>query len=494
MTLYEPGAAEPFEPEIQDLSLLQKALAREAERYRTLYAVAPVALLTTDPFGKVVEANASAGVCFQMEKRFLVGKPLLSYVVPEQRRRVRAWMLDLVRRGAVGTASARMTRRSGIAFDASLTATPFDDEIWWAILDETAERRAEESLWELNRELDALAAQRVQELHAVYDALPFGIAVVDAGTRHLHGANRRAAEILRHWDGKLPALDARSPRDIWGIRRALAGEPVPREPTRLQTDAGREIVLARLAVPLHDAGGAIVGAVLIFDEISERSDRDVADAEFVENAAHQLRTPITAIAIAAAALEAGAKDEPAERERFIAHIARESERMARVIDALLGLARIQRGGAGLVVGLVPLRTLLEEIVAETRVRDNVTVVVECPDDLAAVGEEPMLREAIANVVANAAAHTFAGSIRISAHRKAANVVLEVADSGPGVSPAVGDRIFERFFRGEEARRSGAGLGLAIAAEATRANRGRLELVEGAKGATFRFTLRGAKLL
>ncbi|MFL5928314.1 MAG: ATP-binding protein [Gaiellaceae bacterium] len=493
MTLHEHGAAEPSEASSAVPSLLRNALTREQERYRMLYAVAPVALMTTDLFGKVVDANAAAGDCFQIEKRFLVGKPVLSYVVPEQRRRVRTWMLDLVRRGAVGTASARMTRRSGVVFDASLTATPFEDEVWWGIVDETAQRQAEESLWELNRELEARAAQRVHELHALYDALPVGIAVVDAGTWHVHGTNRRAAEILRHWDGKLPAFDAGAPRDIWGIGRVLAGETVPREPTRLQTAAGQEIVLARLAAPLHDATGAIVAAVLVFDEVSAR-DRDVADAEFVENAAHQLRTPITAIAIAAAALEAGAKDEPDERERFIAHIARESDRMARVIDALLGLARIQRGGAGLIVGLVPLGTLLEEIVAETRVRDDVTVVVDCPDDLAAVGEEPMLREAITNVVANAAAHTAAGSIRISARRDAANVVLDVADSGPGISAAVGDRIFERFYRAEEGRRSGAGLGLAIAAAATRANRGTLELVEAAEGATFRFTLPGAKLL
>ena len=89
MTLYEPGAAEPSEGAIGDLTLLQNAHAREVERYRTLYAFAPVALITTDLFGKVVEANAAAGDCFQIEKRFLVGKPVLSYVVPEQRRRLR---------------------------------------------------------------------------------------------------------------------------------------------------------------------------------------------------------------------------------------------------------------------------------------------------------------------------------------------------------------------------------------------------------------------
>ena len=73
--------------------------------------------------------------------------------------------------------------------------------------------------------------------------------------------------------------------------------------------------------------------------------------------------------------------------------------------------------------------------------------------------------------------------------------LEVADSGPGVPAAIRGRIFDRFVRSDDdGGRGGAGLGLAIAAEAAVANRGSLELVDTDEGATFRFTLPGAKLL
>jgi signal transduction histidine kinase len=269
---------------------------------------------------------------------------------------------------------------------------------------------------------------------------------------------------------------------------------VPREVSPVTTPEGDAVVLELSATPLHDEQGAIVAVALTFDDLTERERRDRADAQFVENAAHQLRTPVTAIAIATAALEAGAKDDPDERERFIAHVARESERMARLVDALLGLARLQRGGARPLVALAPVAPLVNEIVETVHVRRGVQFALECPPEVALVGDGPMLREAIANVVQNAAAHTDSGSIRVSARLAGEHAIIEVTDTGPGVPPEDRGRVFERFFQVGRGRRVGAGLGLAIAAEAVRANGGTLELVDSGPGATFRFTLPGAKIL
>ena len=463
-----------------------EAIVRDAERYATLFEAAPIPFVTTDLAGKILDANPAAGDCLQIEPRFLVGKPIVSFVVAEDRRPFRTWMLEQSRRGVPGVTSVRMERRSHIAFDAEVRLTPGVEELVWAFLDVTEERTAEGLVWELNRDLEARVAARARDLHALHEDLPLAVTIVDVETRAVRSANRRAREILGPTGSAADLL--------WPVDRVLDGERLVREVRRIQTDDERRLDLELTAVPLRDGEGNMDAVAFVFDEVSHLLRREAADARFVDNAAHQLRTPITAIAIAAAALQAGAQDDPAERERFVGHITRESDRMARVIDALLGLARVQRSGAGLLMAIVPLAPLLDDIVAETPLRDQVEVIVECPSNTAVVGDGSMLREAFANVIRNAAAHTTSGSIRIAGRTNADKVIVDVADSGPGIPEEEREHIFERFFRGHGGGRDGAGLGLAVAAEAVQVNGGSLELVESGNGATFRFTLPGAKLL
>jgi len=485
-----------------DVASVVDSSDRTTDRYRRLHDLAPIGLITTDANGKVIEANPAASASLDIDMRHLVGKPIFSFVVPEQRRDVRSWMVDLRRHGAEGELTVRMTRRSGVSFDAHVRLALLEREMAWTFVDVTVERQAEERLWEVNRQIDSLVARRVRELRSAYAELPVGVAIVDADTRRVRGKNRRAEEILEPWGGLIPGLEAAASdrsgaeqdSDPWHVDRALAGTRVWRNERRLRAPMGGEVVLELSSSPLHDDDGTVVAAVLSFDDVSERRKRDMADAEFVENAAHQLRTPITAVAIAAAALAAGAKDEPDERDRFVAHIARESDRMARAIESLLALARIQRGGSALLVSVVPLEPFLRDIVDETNPRPGVEIKIVCATDLAIVGDASILREAIANVVRNAALHTVAGEIRLTAQRRHSNTILDVADTGPGIPAEVRPRIFERFYQGRNGSRGGAGLGLSIAAEAARANGGALELLETAVGTTFRFTLRGAKLL
>lgn len=488
-----------IEAELDELSLLQLATKREADRYRTMFESAPVAFIATDAFGKILEANTAASELLAIDPRFLAGKPLPTYVTADERGRFRRWIIDLYRGRVSDAFAARMIRRSGVTFEAHISATPADGEIWWAIVDATAGEQAEERTWALNRHLDAIVASQVGELQALYDELPVGIAIVDAATRRVHSRNRRALEILRPWGGALPGLE---PSECDGpivrnqlIDRALAGEPAEREVNTVPAPGGGAVVLALSATPLREADGTVVAAALTFDDLSERERRELADAQFVDNAAHQLRSPITAIAAATAALVAGAKDDPEERERFITHIERESTRMGRLVDALLALARLQRGAARPPLSLIPVRPLFENILADRRAHPGVDIVVHCRDDVAFLGDEGMSREAIANVVDNALSYTQAGAIRLTARRDGESTVIEVADTGPGIEPSVRERVFERFFQaGPKDGHKGSGLGLAIAAEATRGSGGTLELLNSSPGTTLRFTFLGAKLL
>jgi signal transduction histidine kinase len=245
------------------------------------------------------------------------------------------------------------------------------------------------------------------------------------------------------------------------------------------------------AAPFTVGGGAVV----VIDDMTHRDRIERADAEFVENAAHQLRNPIAAIASSVAALDAGAAEDERERARFLGHVARESDRLGALVDSLLTLARLQRGIARPLVELVPLRKLLDDILASLAVDRAVEFLVECDERLAVVSDREMLGQALGNVLTNATEHS-SGQIRIRARLQGPDVVVEVSDDGPGIPEDVRERIFERFFRGAGSGGRGSGLGLAIARAATRAAHGQLELLEArdGEGATFRFTVPGAQLL
>jgi signal transduction histidine kinase len=214
----------------------------------------------------------------------------------------------------------------------------------------------------------------------------------------------------------------------------------------------------------------------------------------VTNAAHQLRNPITAIASVVAALEAGAKDDRETLDQFVAHIARDTTRMIRTVESLLQLARLQRDGRAPELTLVPLRSLLEDAAAQAATAAGVEVVVECNADVGATTNEGLALEILETLVANAAEHTREGTIALRGRLDGSYALVDVADTGSGVSAGDEERIFERFYSG--APRGGAGLGLAIARDAATALGGKLEYVgtTDGRGATFRLSIPGARLI
>jgi signal transduction histidine kinase len=332
------------------------------------------------------------------------------------------------------------------------------DELYWSVSDLAETRIADE-------ELETLASQ-----------LPVGAMLVRRDGA-IVWANDRARKLLRADGGLLPED---SP-----ARAALSGETI--RGRRYRASDGRVVEIT--AAPVASGRGSVV---VVLTDATERDRLERADADFVQNAAHQLRTPIAAIASSVAALEAGARDEPKERDRFLAHIGRESERIALLVAALLNLAYLQRGNGGPSAKLLPLRGLIAEVLDACGVG---AAHVECPPEVAVVANRDLLVQALANVVSNAHEHSGAGRIDIRAALAGKSVVVDVTDSGPGVPRDARDRVFERFYSAGSPRRKGSGLGLAIARSATEAGHGTLELLpqRDGEGASFRFTLPGARL-
>jgi PAS domain S-box-containing protein len=494
------GGDEELARDFEDLVSMHEAVRSDARRYRALFEAAPVALVVTDASLRILEANTAATALLQVDLRYLLGKPLPAFVDPPDRREIRVWHHRLTVEGAPQAANIRMRRRGGVAFEASVTVTDGTGELYWTIRDRTEDAQAEARLWELNRELEQRVATQSAELEELVEQLPVGVAVLDADGA-LAWMNRRAAEIVvappahrpsGRWRIGVTAPDGTEiPDDELPTTRALRGETVAGVRLHFRRPDGTWATAQVSAAPRTTRGGVVV----VLDDVTQRDRIERADAEFVENAAHQLRNPIAAIASSVAALEAGAKDDEAERERFLAHVSRESTRLGRLVDSLLMLSGLQRGVAGPLVELVPLRPLLEEVVASLGL-SAAPVAVECDESLAVVSDREMLAQALGNVLANAVEHGGPDEVRIAARLEGSDVIVDVADHGPGIPLDARERIFERFFRGPRSSTAGSGLGLAIAQAAVRAAHGRLELLDAreAEGTTFRLTIPGALLL
>ena len=237
-----------------------------------------------------------------------------------------------------------------------------------------------------------------------------------------------------------------------------------------------------------------LSAVLVFTDISERERRERAEREFVTNAAHELRTPLTAITSAVEVLQAGAKDNVDERDRFLGHIERESARLGRLARALLVLARAQTREEAPRMRPVAVRRLLEVVAGGLAPAEGVTIEVRCDDDLAVLGEQDLVEQVIVNLAANAVKHTNRGRIVLTARRTADRwVAIEVIDSGGGIAADERERVFDRFYRAGDRDADGFGLGLAIVRQAVRALGGRVELdAAPGGGTTARITLPAAQ--
>jgi signal transduction histidine kinase len=217
-------------------------------------------------------------------------------------------------------------------------------------------------------------------------------------------------------------------------------------------------------------------ALLVVADVSARERRRRADREFVDNAAHELRAPLAVITSSIERLQAGARDVPEKRDRFLDHIQRESARLNRLTDSLLGLARVQSYEEDPRFEQIALRELLEEVIGGLQVHRGVELALECPADLIAMTSRDLLEHAVSNVATNAARYTECGGILIRAFAEDELVMLEVNDTGAGISPQELEQVFRRFYRGARARAApGSGLGLAIAKAAVEALGGRIDI-------------------
>ncbi|MEO8258654.1 MAG: ATP-binding protein [Acidobacteriota bacterium] len=325
-------------------------------------------------------------------------------------------------------------------------------------------RALDSSAQELGRRLSEQARDRAQ-MEAILAGMIEGVIVVDpqgvlllandAAHRMLRldglALGRHYVETIRH-----PAIAAL-------VATALAG----RVPAGLELspprDASRTIV-ARAA----PASSGAQGAVLVLHDITDLRRSDRIRRDFVANVSHELRTPLTAIRGYVEALSEGDLD-AADRQRFLAIVARHAMRMERLVKDLLRLARLDAGQETLDIAPVDVEGLVHSVVGDLasmlEERSQRVAVTVAADAATLPGDPAKLHDVLSNLIANAATYGPPGStIAVDAARAGARAAITVSDSGPGIPAEDLSRVFERFYRVDKSRArdpGGTGLGLSI---------------------------------
>jgi two-component system, OmpR family, sensor histidine kinase SenX3 len=233
---------------------------------------------------------------------------------------------------------------------------------------------------------------------------------------------------------------------------------------------------------------------LVLQDVTEARRTEAVRRDFVANVGHELKTPVGALSLLAEAIE-GAADDPEAVQRFAGRIAREADRLARLVRELIDLSRLQ-GGEPL-PDLVPVDvdTVIAEAVDRTRTAaraKELEIAVGGQSGLTVRGVESQLATAVTNLLANAVAYS-PGENRIAVAARARSGFAEIAvtDSGIGIPRKDRQRVFERFYRVDQSRASstgGTGLGLAIVKHVA-SNHGGSVTVWSEEGLGSTFTLR-----
>jgi signal transduction histidine kinase len=210
-----------------------------------------------------------------------------------------------------------------------------------------------------------------------------------------------------------------------------------------------------------------------------------AQRQFIDDAGHELRTPITVIQGHLELLD----DDPEERQKTTALVTDELERMSRIVNDLIILAKAERPDF-LRLDTVDVAPLTEEVLAKARGLAARDWRLEEVARGRVVADRQRLTQALIQLAQNAAAHTADGDpIALGSELRDGELRLWVSDTGPGIPPEEQERIFRRFSRGRGGRRGSesAGLGLAIVRAIAEAHHGRVE-VESNPGAGATFTV------
>src|SRR3989440_3535408 len=349
------------------------------------------------------------------------------------------------------------------------------------------------------------AEWRAAELLAMFEADPNGLVLFDQDDRVRYVGPRLAQMfewmpvhefVGRHYeelfgqdargDGRASEMEART-REIFSRREERSFDEFQ--------IARSGMWVSRTSVPVRGPRGDYLGRLFIYTDITPRKLLEEQRSEFLTVAAHELRTPLTPLSMYLQNIEKRlARGMPIEPE--LANKARRQvTRLARLVEDLLDISRIESGRLEIHREPVELEQLIGEVVDDFRsaAHSHEIVVVRPPEHTVVLGDHQRLQPGMVNPLQKAVKYSpQGGQIVVTVGREGGDAVVSVADQGIGVPAEEQAKLFQRFFRARNAATrhfGGLGIGLFVSHEIVQRHGGRfLVASESGKGAVFSFTL------
>ena len=348
----------------------------------------------------------------------------------------------------------------------------------------------------LRQRIDTITQQR-NELEGVLSSMMEGVVGVDLEERII-GMNRAAARIL---GCDTAMVQGRSIQEVLRysdlqrfVKEALSLDGPVEKDMVLYLEGER--VLRGLGTPLRDGEGRRKGALIVLNDVTRLRKLENIRRDFVANVSHEIKTPITAIKGFVETLKDGAAEKPEDVERFLAIIQKHVERLEAIVEDLLSLSRIEKEAEREEI-VLETRGIREILTGAAQVCDvkasakNLSIEIACPETLSARINPRLLEQALVNLLDNAIKYSEPGqTVILEGLEQKEEVLMRVRDRGCGIERRHLDRLFERFYRVDQARSrklGGTGLGLAIVKNIMQAHHGRVS-VESKPGAGSTFTL------
>lgn len=332
------------------------------------------------------------------------------------------------------------------------------------------------------RKVQRQIAGQNQEFATLLDYLPIGVMVIDR-YRKVELANPAMEQFLQQQISprRHPFIQDVHQFELASLINAALSEGATQHRVLKLPGTPNERTVDAQAIYTETSQDYFQVLVLLYD-VTEVYAVEQMQVDFVSNASHELKTPVTAISGFAKTLLAGAKDDPEKLTEFLEIIDQQSERLVELINDVLTISHLESGNA-VDLAEVPIGQQIETQVALLKplaAVNQVTLINRVPSEMVAATDQHKFDQILKNVLGNAIKYNRPqGEVTLTAAVTGKTWSLRIADTGVGISPQDQLRVFERFYRAEVShsnqRVSGSGLGLAIVRELVESLNGKIDL-------------------
>jgi PAS domain S-box-containing protein len=485
--------------------LLQEDILQREERFRALFNYSPDAVMVFDfEIGKFVDANANTLELFALTREeFLnAGPETLSPPTQPNGRDSGEYSMELIQQAVEeGTNQFEWVHRDSngrdIDCEIRLSVLPGGtNELLTTITDVTETKAAQEAIRDSQQRLSLLVQQ--SPVAVIEWNTDFEVVDWNPSAEHIFGFSKKEA-VGKHAAGLIIPVEAKEAVDqVWAnLLKQKGGE---RSTNDNLTKDGRTISCEWYNTPLTNDEGEVFGVASLVLDITERKEAEMAivqgdrlKSEFLANMSHELRTPLNSILGYTDVLLMGLDGELDEEVTTdLEAIHENSQHLLNLINDILDLAKIEAGRMTIELGDVNVSHLLQEVKkpsAGLLVNKEVEMLVEADENLPPLhADYHRVYQVVNNLVSNAVKFTEKGAITLRALAEGDEMVLQVEDTGIGISKEDLDMIFEEFTQADTSstrQHEGTGLGLTITRRLVQMHGGTISVEsEAGKGSTF----------